>query len=217
LSWAPSCASSLSCGAGAADLPVLVDAHELPVGQPGAVLPIGPHTLVQRAAEDRVHRDALGGGCLAGRPVVDVALGKGLVAGDEDALDVLVRRAPREVPSGAVDHAAAELAAAVRLQREECFRHLVQVSGERHDESDKAFLRGQPVIAVLVESDFQLRHLAAQPERRELADDLPQLRPGLIDQAVHAVRRIQEQCHLDLGRRLRRLVRGPTRHDQPAH
>ena len=35
--------------------------------------------------------------------------------------------------------------------------------------------------------------------RGELADDLPQLGPGLVDQPVHAVGRVQQQGHLDLG------------------
>ena len=65
-------------------------------------------------------------------------------------------------------------------------------------------LRGQSVIAVLVEGDLDLRLAPSALGQDELVDDRPQFRPGLVDQSGHAAAGVQQDRHLHERLRLHR-------------
>ena len=120
-----------------------------------------------------------------------------LVAGDEDRLVAVRLLRPIESLDGFVDHLAAILVAAGRLQGEERLGKLVEIVGQRHDLANVSFGRRQVRVAVFEQRDAKHGRLAMLFRLRELLDDRPQLVLRLVDQAVHRVRRVEQNRDID--------------------
>ena len=78
--------------------------------------PLAAHALLVAAAVNRVHHDAVLDGLLAGRVIIDRALGEGLVAGDENRLVAVGFLRPVEPLDRLVDDLAAVFVAAAGPQ-----------------------------------------------------------------------------------------------------
>ena len=181
-----------------ADGAVLVDDHEFPAGERGAVVPRSGDAFIARSAVDRVDDHALRKPVLAGLPGIDWTLGEGFVAGDEDGLVGPGIGVPCQVRHGALDDGAAVFLAAVGLEREHLFADLVEIAGERLDLADVVVSDVLVVVAVFKKRDFDKRRLAIAAGVDEGVDDFPKLGFRLIDQAVHAVGGVEQQGDLDL-------------------
>ena len=179
------------------DGPVLVDVERLALGQLRAVLPFAVDAFLAVAAVDRVDDDAALDGLLAGGMVVDRPLRERLVAGDEDRLVAVGLLRPIEALDGDVDHLAAVFVAAVGREGEERLGEFVEIVGERHDLADVAFGGRQAHVAVFEQRDAEHRRLALLLGLGELLDDGPQLALGLVDEAVHRIRGVEQDRHVD--------------------
>ena len=146
---------------------------------------------------DGVHDDVLGERLLAGGARVDPSLRERLVAGDENDLVSAFTLVPTEIAEGTLDDRAAVFLAAVRLEREQFLAQGVEIPRHRANKTDPVVSDGVAVVAVFIQGDLDERCLAVPFCVDEGVDDLPKLGFRLIDQAVHAVRGIEQDGDLD--------------------
>ena len=119
-----------------------------------------------------------------------------LVARDEDDLVNIGARTPSQVIHRILDHPAAILVTAVRLQGEEVFRNLVEIRRQRLHTPDPAGLLRKTGVTVFVKRDLYFRRHAVLLRLDEFVADLPELTLGLLDQAIHAVAGVEEDGDL---------------------
>ena len=181
------------------DLRVVVDVQVSPVGKHGAVFPLAIHSRPRRSAMDRVDDDALRDGRFARNAVIQGSLCEGLIARDEDHLQIIGRVAPGQFLRRLPDDPAAVLVSPVGGQGEEFLRNRVEVRRQGHDLANPSSLSGEPIIAVFIEGHLDLGLPALLLGEDELIDDRPQFRPRLVDQARHAPTGVQQNGDLDQG------------------
>ena len=183
---------------------VVVDADGLAVRQQCAVARVVWNPV---SAVNRIDHDTPADGLSTGLVVIDGSLRERLVAGDEDQLQVVRRIAPRQFAHGRLDDLPTMLAPAADRDGEQRLGDLVQVVRQLVQPLGRG-------IAVDVQSYLQTRLLAILSGTGQLVDDSPQLALGLLNQAAHRTRIVQQDRQLD--QRRIALGGGRKRHRRPA-